>query len=325
MTWARTSHGWSELRPLFVQWMSRKSGFANEAFARECLAAHVVLRPTIGPRHLFPRGRISVNCFHVFSDSEIVTTVCQGRSSPRQPYLAALCRCANDLVACLPLSLGHDPAHWWISHIGRTENCWSDSMAKLARRLGLSYCFLVHDTALWDTWCSVGFSASASFFVTGDGSTAPESPCPCGPSGASSTLWSGCRPVATALSAHSWAVATSAEVAAVQLALCWLAATPFSQCSGFQLGLASIFTIAGFDAWLSLPLFRQSMADIRFCSAARLAHTVGLRCSDFVDFDKAFSSTDLEENLVPAAADFGSFVLPALPFFRCSPTGGNMR
>ena len=313
MTWARTSHGWSELRSLFVQWMSRKSGFANETFARGCLAAPVILRVNTGPRRLLPSNHAHVTCFHVFSDSEIVATVCQGRSAPRQSYLADLCRRANDLVACLPLSLGHDPAHWWISHVSRTENCWSDSMAKLARRLGLSCCFLVHDTALWHAWCTVGFSGSASFFVTGDGSTAAENPCPCGPSGASSTLWSGCRPVATALSAHSWAVATSAEVAAVQLAFCLLAATPFSLYSGFRLGFASVLALAGFDAWLTVPVLRQSLAEVRVCSAARLAHIVGLRASELAAFDESFCAADLRENLSPGAATFGSFVLPSLP------------
>ena len=89
LTWA-TTYGWSELKPLFVQWLVRRCGYANEL---EC-AVGVPLAPlrlSVGPQCLNPQAGAAVTCFHIFSDSEIASTICRGRSTPKNGVIVPAC------------------------------------------------------------------------------------------------------------------------------------------------------------------------------------------------------------------------------------------
>ena len=95
-----------------------------------------------------------------------------------------------------------------------------------------------------------------------DGSTVPSPPSSRGTSGAAAILWAvgtDPRPVASALSSHLWATAISAEIAAVQLALSWLAATPLSACAGFRDDWNSVLRLPALDAWFDTAAFLDAL------------------------------------------------------------------
>ena len=216
----------------------------------------------------------------IFSDSSVVVSIVQGRAAPKQPCLAALCRSANNLVASLPIAFTHSPSYWWLSHTGRATNCLADAFARHARQQLADPELVVFDVHYWHIWSRHGPTDGHRFFVTVDGSTVPEPPSARGTSGATCVLWVAGdrpRPVATLLASHFWASATLAEVAALQLALCLLHATPASTLPRFMYLLQEVLSLADFSPWVTAPALARIFAEPTFCS---LEHFCGLAAFD---------------------------------------------
>ena len=73
----------------------------------------------------------------IASDSMVLTRTLQGRWKARTPWLAHFVRTANDFVfelaASQPLCTEYDG--WWVAHTPRTQNQWSDIVAKHAKAI----------------------------------------------------------------------------------------------------------------------------------------------------------------------------------------------
>ena len=160
-------------------------------------------------------------------------------------------------------------------HIGRAENCLADAVARHARLQLADPELVVFDSCLWDTWSRHGPTGGHTFFVTVDGSTVPEPPSARGTSGATAVLWVAGdtpRPVATILASHLWASATLSEVAALQLALCLLRATPLASSPFFARLLQEVLCLVEFEPWMTDRALVQALkAPVRtpftqFCS-----------------------------------------------------------
>ena len=220
----------------------------------------------VGLRLCFPQVACSLHAmdtsFHVFTDSLVLASVLQGRACARQPSLAALVSSANSFIAALPLRHGHCPDYWWISHTRRSGNSAADEVARQAREHLASLTIIIHDVSLWSSWCAHGPQTGANYFCTCDGSTVPERPSARGSSGAACILWAaGCepRPVATTLLSHFWATAISAEIAAVQLALAWLSATPLSERADFHHSWSPVLEHPLEEGWFHASAFLEAL------------------------------------------------------------------
>ena len=269
------------LRSHWLHWAASRCGLANETHMRaQAALPSTIVKHNVGPRALAPAHSPSLSPFHIFSDSSVVVSIVQGRAAPKQPCLAALCRSANDLVAALPIVFAHSPSYWWLSHIGRAENCLADALARHARQQLADPQLVVFDAHFWQIWSRSGPTDGHSFFITVDGSTVPEPPSARGSSGATSVLWVAGdtpRPVATLLASHLWASATLSEVAALQLALCLLHATPFSSQPCFAHLLQEVLSLADFLPWVTVPALAEIFAAPNFCS---LEHFCGQAAFD---------------------------------------------
>ena len=269
-TWATQYAGWSELRAHWLHWAASRSGFANETHLHaQAAVPSTVVKHNVGPRALAPAHSSSLSPFHIFSDSSVVVSIVQGRAAPKQPCLAALCRSANDLIASLPIAFAHSPSYWWLSHIGRAENCLADALARHARQQLADPQLVVFDAHFWHIWSRHGPTGGHQFFLTVDGSTVPEPPSARGTSGATAVLWAAGvtpRPVATLLASHFWASATLSEVAALQMALCLLRASPFSSSPTFAHLLQEVLDLVDFSPWVTEHALARIFAAPIFCS-----------------------------------------------------------
>ena len=138
----------------------------------------------------------------------------------------------------------------------------------------------------------------SSYFCTVDGSTVPERPFPRGTSGASAILWAvgdRPRPVASAMLSSWWATAISAEIAAFQLALAWLVATPLSARPGFADLWTAVLSLPQLDSWFLAPEYACALAVARPCSFPALARRIGLADK----FDLSFLGVEADEGWAP--------------------------
>ena len=188
-TWATHYAGWTELRSHWLHWAASRCGLANETHMRSQAALpSTIVKHDVGPRTFAPAHAPTLSPFHIFSDSSVVVSIVQGRAAAKQPCLAALCRSANDLVAALPIVFAHSPSYWWLSHIGRAQNCLADALARHARQQLADPQLVVFDAHFWQIWSRCGPTDGHRFFMTVDGSTVPEPPSARGTSGATSVL-----------------------------------------------------------------------------------------------------------------------------------------
>ena len=67
------------------------------------------------------------------------------------------------------------------------------------------------------------------------------------------------RPVATTNLSHFWATAISSEIAAVQLALAWLTATPLSARADFLDSWSSVLSSPLEEAWFHASAFLEAL------------------------------------------------------------------
>ena len=110
-----------------------------------------------------------------------------------------------------------------MTHTPRTQNQWSDGVAKCAKESVLPLSFWVHCPSSLSTWRSLEASAAESWLLSVDGSTTPEPSYSRGSSGATATLWISHQgnwwPVATVAASSTWSAAVDAEAAALSMAI----------------------------------------------------------------------------------------------------------
>ena len=133
IVWARCSHTWGDLEDEWVQWSLRRIGVSMAEIPAVVLRLRHSLAPsridhTESKWNMTDRVRDGV---FLACDSMVLVRTLQGRWAARTPWLSSFVRHANDLMddssQMLPLCTAHEG--WWIAHVPRTSNSWSDEVA----------------------------------------------------------------------------------------------------------------------------------------------------------------------------------------------------